>query len=233
MINISDLEFSYEGNSPILKIDSLKIENEEHCFLYGPSGSGKSTLLNLLSGILPVQSGSIEVANQKLETLSSSKRDRFRGENLGIIFQSFNLIPYLNVIDNLLLPSRLYHKRRYTEIKNIAEQYLKRFSLDQHANQQVTNLSVGQRQRVAAIRSFLTFPKLIIADEPTSSLDNKNTEIFMQMLFELVELIQEKESFRPTILFVSHDDRLQKYFNRSISLNDINQCTITEIKETH
>lgn len=233
MISISDLEFSYEGNSPILKIDSLKIENEEHCFLHGPSGSGKSTLLNLISGILPVQSGSIEVANHKLETLSSSKRDRFRGENLGIIFQSFNLIPYLNVLDNLLLPSRLYHKRRFTEIKAIAEQYLKQFSLDQNSDQLVTNLSVGQRQRVAAIRSFLTFPKLIIADEPTSSLDNKNTEIFMQMLFELVELIQDKESFRPTILFVSHDDRLEKYFNRSLSLSEINQYANTDAKEAN
>lgn len=213
---IENLEFAYSHKKPVLNIESFSLKKTESVFLYGPSGSGKSTLLNICSGIMTPQKGSVRVIGEEINKLSASKRDLFRGLNIGVIFQQFNLIDYLNILDNVLLPARLHPKQNYRQTREKALKLLDQMGLYELKDQEVSQLSIGQRQRVAAVRSFLLSPPLLIADEPTSSLDAKNTKSFMTALMNLAK---EEET---SILFVSHDDRLKSYFEKHVSLEEIN-----------
>ena len=220
-IQINNLEFSYGKKSHptpiVLNIKELKIENGEKVFLYGPSGFGKSTLLNILAGVLEVEKGSVEVLGKNLHSISQSARDHLRGEEVGYIFQIFNLIPYLNIKENITLPCLINKKRAEGIDYNLqADELIKILGLTEHAHKNVTDLSIGQQQRVAAARALIGNPKLIIADEPTSSLDEKNTNEFMELL------LSEWDKRKFTLVFVSHDTRLKSYFQKSISLPDIN-----------
>ena len=222
-IFIKDLKFSYGKNSSnkaplVLNIEELEILNGEKVFIYGPSGYGKSTLLNIMAGVLEVKTGEVQVLETDLHSVSQSSRDHLRGENVGYIFQIFNLIPYLNIKENIVLPC-LINKKRAAGIDFYAQadELIKTLGLTEHAEKNVTDLSIGQQQRVAAARALIGNPKLIIADEPTSSLDEKNTSEFMNLL------LSEWEKRRFTLVFVSHDSSLKKYFPRTISLPDINK----------
>lgn len=217
-LEIQELEFSYDSNKKNLIIPSFEIQKGETVFLYGPSGSGKTTLLNLCSGILTAQNGTLKVAGTELKTLPPSKRDLFRGKEIGVIFQQFNLIEYLSVIDNVLLPARLHPKKNYRETLDLANKLLNDLGLAEHKDKIVTKLSIGQRQRVAAARSFLMQPKFLIADEPTSSLYKENTKTFIEALLNVAKQHQT------AILFVSHDERLSQHFDRQVSLLDLNQA---------
>jgi putative ABC transport system ATP-binding protein len=222
-ILIKDLKFAYpskknESSPDILSIDRLEILSGEKVFLYGPSGHGKSTLLNLLAGVLEAKSGLIEVLGVDLKTISQSKRDHLRGENVGYIFQIFNLIPYLNIKENIILPCLINKKRgEGIDFYKQADELIANLGLIDHIDRNVTDLSIGQQQRVAACRALIGKPQLIIADEPTSSLDEKNTSDFMNLL------LNEWEKRQFTLVFVSHDSGLKKYFNKTISLSDINK----------
>jgi putative ABC transport system ATP-binding protein len=222
-IFIKDLKFSYEKNSSnktplVLNIEELEILSGEKVFIYGPSGYGKSTLLNIMAGVLETKNGQVQVLETDLHSVSQSSRDHLRGENVGYIFQIFNLIPYLNIKENIVLPC-LINKKRAAGIDFYAQadELIKTLGLTDHAEKNVTDLSIGQQQRVAAARALIGNPKLIIADEPTSSLDEKNTSEFMSLL------LSEWEKRRFTLVFVSHDSSLKKYFPRTISLPDINK----------
>lgn len=222
-ILLKDLKFSYKSKNKlptplVLNIDELVIETGEKVFLYGPSGFGKSTLLNILAGVLEVKSGNVEVLGNNLHSISQGARDHLRGENVGYIFQIFNLIPYLNIRENIVLPC-LINKKRGAGIDFYvqADELIETLGLTEHALKNVTDLSIGQQQRVAAARALIGNPKLIIADEPTSSLDEKNTTEFMNLL------LSEWEKRKFTLVFVSHDSGLKKYFPRTISLPDINK----------
>ena len=222
-IFIKDLKFSYGKNSSnktplVLNIEELEILNGEKVFIYGPSGYGKSTLLNIMAGVLEAKTGEVQVLETDLHSVSQSSRDHLRGENVGYIFQIFNLIPYLNIKENIVLPC-LINKNRAAGIDFYAQadELIKTLGLTEHAEKNVTDLSIGQQQRVAAARALIGNPKLIIADEPTSSLDEKNTTEFMNLL------LSEWEKRRFTLVFVSHDSSLKKYFPRTISLPDINK----------
>ncbi|RPJ77847.1 MAG: ABC transporter ATP-binding protein [Alphaproteobacteria bacterium] len=222
-IRIKDLKFSYQSQknnlSPlVLSIDELEIKTSEKVFLYGPSGYGKSTLLNILAGVLEVKSGNVEVLGKNLHDISQGARDHLRGENIGYIFQIFNLIPYLNIKENIVLPCLINKKRgEGIDFYAQADELIKTLGLVDHAQKNVTDLSIGQQQRVAAARALIGNPKLIIADEPTSSLDEKNTAEFMNLL------INEWEKRKFTLIFVSHDTRLKDYFPKTISLPEINK----------
>ena len=208
--------FSYnKTHKLVINIDQLDIEIGERVFLYGPSGHGKSTLLNLTAGVLKANSGEVTVLGQDLTKLTQSKRDHLRGEKIGYIFQIFNLIPYLTVKENIVLPC-LINKKRGENYDQQAEELIDSLGLRDHINKKVTDLSIGQQQRVAAARALIGNPEMIIADEPTSALDEKNTTEFMELLMS----VWEKKKF--TLLFVSHDERLKSYFSRSISLPEIN-----------
>jgi putative ABC transport system ATP-binding protein len=219
-IELKDVQFSYRAGKKILDIPTLEIERGERVFLFGPSGSGKTTLLGLLTGVLHNQQGSIQVLGRDLAKMSGHQRDAFRGSHLGYIFQLFNLIPYLSVLENITLPCRLHAERR-KRVKGSLEQealhIAKHLGIDGLLHENVVNLSVGQQQRVAAARSLMGTPEVIVADEPTSSLDFDHRERFIQLLFDCVA------EAHATLLFVSHDRSLMPMFSRALSLPEINR----------
>ena len=222
LIELHELEFYWSGQSEaVLSLDSLSVEKNQHCFIRGDSGSGKTTLLNLLCGIHVATKGSVAVLGQDLTAMDNQQRDRFRGEHLGVIFQQFNLLPFLSVQDNIVLTCGFSKNRRakVTDIKQEVERLLTALDLSPAmANKNVTELSVGQQQRVAVCRALIGSPELIIADEPTSALDLKNRDRFLQLLF------QEADKHGSTVVFVSHDQQIAHHFPRVIELSDYNQA---------
>lgn len=217
MIQISNLKFSYSGSAqPVLDIPEFQVRAGEKVFLFGPSGSGKTTFLEILAGILQPQSGVTKVAGQDLVGLTASEKDQFRAQHMGIIFQQFNLIPYLNIKENIDLPFLFNEKHKDEKLQ---EKLLARLGLTAMKEKLVTELSTGQQQRVAVVRALSTRPQLIIADEPTSALDYDHREKFLTLLFELCD---EQNA---TLIFVSHDRSIQQLFSRSQSLLDLNRAS--------
>jgi len=212
-IEIKNLKFAY-AHAGILDIPSLIVKTAEMVFLYGPSGSGKSTLLELIAGILKNQSGELNVCGKSLSQMSLTELDHFRAENIGYIFQSFNLIPYLSVLENIALPF-LFQKKSADQAE--LSELIKNLGLTAYINRPVSELSVGQQQRVAVARALIKKPKIILADEPTSALDYNHRENFLNVLFKLCRV------HKITVLFVSHDLTIEKLFDRSISLTEANQ----------
>ncbi|MEE2744925.1 MAG: ABC transporter ATP-binding protein [Bdellovibrionota bacterium] len=217
-LEFKNLKFSYEPSTPkdsVLDISSFQIMKGEKVFLYGPSGCGKSTLLNLVAGVLRPTDGSIRVLGHEFDRLPSSKKDRIRGEKIGYIFQSFNLIPYLSVKENILLP--LWMNKKKDSSEQGLSSILKSLNIEELQDSEVVNLSIGQQQRVAAARALVGDPHLVIADEPTSSLDKKNTLEFMELL------LKKWEEKKFTLLFVSHDETLAGFFEKKVSLEELNE----------
>lgn len=229
MIKVHDLRFTWK-TTPVIDISYLHIKANQHLFIKGPSGSGKSTLLNLFAGVISPQSGDISILGQDLKELSASKKDSFRADHIGFIFQQFNLIPYLNVIDNITLPCSFSKSRksraikRSGNLKSEAVRLLKALGLtgDDIFQRSVNELSVGQQQRVAAARAMFGSPEIIIADEPTSALDTEHRDAFIKTLFDECE----KENI--TLIFVSHDNALKKHFQHHINLPDINSIHLQQ-----
>ena len=230
VIEIADLRFAWKKKArPVLDIESLQINRGERVFLRGPSGSGKSTLLNLLAGVTTPQSGMLKVLGQDLKTLGSAQRDHFRAHHIGFIFQMFNLIPYLSVVENVTLPCRFSDKRRHKvlaqadSLEDEAIRLLDHLDMAQHdvLHSPVNELSVGQQQRVAAARALIGSPELVIADEPTSSLGADRRSAFIELLF------RECDSADATLIFVSHDNSLQAPFERTIEFQQLNHAAAT------
>ena len=223
LINLNQVQFSYsdESDAHVLKLQSWQVKVGESVLLIGSSGSGKSTLLNLLSGLLMPDSGQIWVAGQSLETLTERQRDRFRATQIGYVAQSFNLIPYLSAVDNIKL-TQYFAKNASEQDKDLAAKpLLSELNIaESQWNKPVNQLSVGQQQRVAIARAIVNKPKLLIADEPTSSLDQNNRDNFMSLLMSTAD------SYEMTLVFVSHDLSLNSYFERVDSMADINKVTV-------
>jgi putative ABC transport system ATP-binding protein len=226
MIKVENAYFRWNKNGPlILHIPKFRIRCGEQIFIKGPSGSGKTTLLNLLGGVSIPETGMISIMNTNMSTLGSAGRDAFRAEHIGYIFQMFNLIPYLTLIENVTLPCRFSVARRQrvlSQAKTLEEEakrILSGLGLDitTLASQSVSQLSIGQQQRVAAARSIIGSPELVIADEPTSSLDRDVRSSFLDLLF------REVRNAKTTLIFVSHDSSLESHFDRTVSLNELNQ----------
>ncbi|MBC3919313.1 ABC transporter ATP-binding protein [Undibacterium sp. CY18W] len=221
----SDVLFHWQARQPpCLHIADLRINRGESVFLYGPSGSGKSTLLSLAGGIITPQRGQITVLGTDLGALSGAARDRFRVDHAGFIFQQFNLIPYLSMLDNVLLPCRLSPRRRQRASEAhgnphaAAAALLHTLGLDAGLHQRtVTGLSIGQQQRVAAARALIGQPEIIIADEPTSALDADRQKDFIALI------LQQCASHGSSLLFVSHDHRLASHFTRELDLQSIKE----------
>lgn len=225
MIEIHDLRFAWSrGAADCIAIPALEIAAGSTVFLHGPSGTGKSTLLGLLAGVLLPQQGSVSVLGQPWQQLSSAGRDRFRADHVGYIFQQFNLLGYLSVLDNVLLPCRLskLRARRAAEdgdgsAKAQAERLLGHMGLSPGLwHRPASQLSVGQQQRVAAARALIGRPELVIADEPTSALDAGLRDGFMALL------LRECQAAGSTLVFVSHDERLAQRFGQRLALASIN-----------
>ena len=199
-------------------IPKLEIGRGEKVLLLGESGSGKTTLLSLICGFLSPISGDIFLNEQKLNDLKANKKDQFRSDNIGIIFQQFNLLPYANVIDNITLPL-YFSKNRDSRVTNHRETALnlcRSLQLSESTiAMQANKLSVGQQQRVAVARALIGNPSLIIADEPTSSLDASTQKKFLDLMFSQIE------EHKSTLLMVSHDSSISNYFDRTINIKDI------------
>ena len=219
-INVQNLSFHYEDTHPILKLDSFEVKNQEKIFIYGPSGCGKSTLLGLIAGVFLPQQGTLEVFGLDFCSTSRSKRDEIRGKEIGYIFQTFNLIPYLSCLENILLPCKITPERKSKIIGSLEQEaalLAEHLNLTEVLHKKARQLSVGQQQRVAAARALIGNPQLVIADEPTSSLDGKNTNEFLELL------LRKWEEKKFTLVFVSHDERLANEFNCSVSLPEMNR----------
>lgn len=226
VVKLENVSFRWKpALPPTLEIPSLHIHAKEHLFIKGPSGCGKSTLLGLLTGINQAQQGEVSILGQDINQLSPRQRDKFRADHIGYIFQQFNLLPYLSVTDNVTLPCQFSSIRKQNvtqgnnELKATAETLLQRLKLPEALmNKPVTELSIGQQQRVAAARALMGQPQIIIADEPTSALDHDNREAFIELLLE------QANQANSTLIFVSHDPTLEKLFTRSIDLTAVNQA---------
>lgn len=228
VIQIDNLTFCWQADAPpVLDIETLGVERGEHLFIAGPSGSGKSTLLSLLAGVTTPTTGSVAVLDTPLQDLGQAQRDHFRANHLGYIFQMFNLIPYLSVIENVVLPCRFSHSRkaravaRSGSLRDEAMRLLGDLDMADAGllDRPVNRLSVGQQQRVAAARSLIGSPEIIIADEPTSSLDASRRSAFVELLFE------ECRASDTTLILVSHDQALAGLFSRAIDLAELNRAT--------
>ncbi len=230
-IEINDLIFRWKRDgATVLSLDAIRIARGEQVFISGPSGSGKSTLLSLLAGVTTAEQGSLQVLGNRLERLGGVERDHFRANHIGYIFQMFNLIPYLSMVDNVTLPCRFSRQRRDKAVKRSGTPEHEALRLLDHLDmahdellgRPVTTLSVGQQQRVAAARALMGSPEIVIADEPTSSLDANRREAFVQLLFK------ECGESGATLVFVSHDESLEPLFDRRIPLKEANRAAHRE-----
>lgn len=223
IIELSNVKYYWnKHSSATIDIDTLEVPHGEHLFIKGPSGCGKSTLLGLLTGINQAQEGEVRLLDTELGSISASRRDRFRADHIGYIFQQFNLLPYLSVIDNVLLPCQFSTERRKrtpTPEKDHAASLLSSLQLSEELfSKSVIELSIGQQQRVAAARALIGAPEIIIADEPTSALDHENRKVFIELLME------QANKFHSTLVFVSHDPTLEDMFSHTVNLPTINKA---------
>ena len=223
VITIKNLSFSWPNQAkPTLDIQEFSVGYQQSLFIEGPSGSGKTSLLNLMGAVTTPDAGVIELLGQNLNTLKNSARDKFRADHIGFIFQQFNLVPYLSMIENVTLPCFFSKSRKSNagDLHREAIRLLSHLGLDDPHLQakSVTELSVGQQQRVAAARAVIGKPEIIIADEPTSALDADSREVFIELLFKECALSSS------TLIFVSHDHSLKHMFDESIHISDINRA---------
>jgi len=226
VIDIEGLTFAWKQGPQILDIPAFRLDAGERVFLRGPSGSGKSTLLGLIAGVLAPQVGTIRVLGEDMAALSPPRRDHLRADHVGVIFQMFNLVPYLSVTGNVLLPLRFSPARRRaagSDAAGEARRLLTRLGLEDEEllKRRVSDLSVGQQQRVAAARALIGAPELVIADEPTSALDTDARDRFIALLSE------EVTRSGASLLFVSHDARLAPLFTRAVDLAAINRAGVS------
>jgi putative ABC transport system ATP-binding protein len=224
-IKVQNLKHSYLERGLVLNIPEFQLHRAETVFLYGPSGSGKTTLLSLLTGIMAIQAGHVELFGQPMERLGARARDILRASHIGYIFQVFNLLPFLSVRENILLPLRMSSQRRErlggsVSADDEAARLATALSIGHLLNAKAGELSIGQQQRVAAARALIGAPDLIIADEPTSALDSEMRESFLRVLFE------QAQRQKSAVLFVSHDRSLSPLFDRTVALSEINSVQL-------
>ncbi len=222
VINLKDLTYRWKSQSKnTLEIAELSVSKGEHVFLRGESGSGKTTLLNLLAGIIAPEAGEMQLLEQPIHAMKPSQRDRFRADHMGVIFQQFNLLPYLSTLENVMLPCHFssLRKQRAGDLKEQSIALLEHLKLDAELRKKpVTELSVGQQQRVAVARALIGQPEIILADEPTSALDTRTRDSFLKLLFD------QADAQNSTVVFVSHDPYIAELFPRVIELSEANQA---------
>ena len=224
-IRLGDVAFAYGARAPVLALEEVIVAPGERVFIEGPSGSGKSTLLSLVGGVAAPTRGVVEVLGEEVSALPASARDRFRADHMGFVFQMFNLLPYLSVQDNVLLPCRFSAARAgraadgrgRAGLVDEAARLLARLGLGAgFLPRSAASLSIGQQQRVAAARALIGRPALIVADEPTSALDADNRARFARLL------VDECAAANATVLFASHDPANAALFDRRLSMRELN-----------
>ena len=233
-VEVDGIRFAWKpGQRDVVDIECFQVSAGERVFIEGPSGSGKSTLFSLLGGVVSPRKGTVRILQTNLSRMPAHRRDLFRADHIGFVFQMFNLVPYLSMLDNVTLPCRFSLLRR-KRVRSRAEspeaearRLLDRLGLDQHElhGRPVTDLSIGQQQRVAIARALIGAPELIMADEPTSSLDEGTRERFLEVL------TAQCDEMGASLLFASHDMRLSSMFDRRVSLIELNRAAPGRPKE--
>lgn len=227
-ISLNNLSFTWPGAAaPVLRHVTLHINAGERILLRGPSGAGKSTVLSAISGVVDVPVGAVEVAGKDVGALAARKRDRFRADHMGLIFQVFNLLPWLSARDNILMPCCFSPRRRsrLTAPPDVeADRLMDALGLDVATvgPAKASALSVGQQQRVAAARALIGSPEVILADEPTSALDPEAKDQFMRLLS------QQAQDSGAALLVVSHDPGLERHFDRTLEFAQVNASETTQ-----
>ena len=215
MIDIRTLGFAYPGSDFSLHIPEFRVSKQERVAVIGPSGSGKTTLLNLVAGILIPEQGSVRCGGSEVSAMGDAARRDFRITRIGFVFQDFELLDYLNVLDNVLHPYRITKALKLTkEVRGRAGDLLQQMGLGDKLTRGVERLSQGEKQRVAICRALLPSPQLVLADEATGNLDPRNKGYILDLLFDVV---QAHES---TLLAVTHDHELLPRFDRTVDFND-------------
>ena len=224
-ISIKNLEYTWRGaNSPIVQIPEFQVATGESVFLRGASGSGKSTLLGLMAGTLAAPPNSVNILGTDLASLSARKRDRFRAEHIGMVFQQFNLIPFMTVLGNIRLAARFAKGANADQdTEQRAAQLIESLQLPpDYLHRRADRLSVGQQQRVAIARAFINKPEIILADEPTSALDADAKDHFVRLLLSI------RDTTGCAVVFASHDNSLADFFETRVALADINKAQLGE-----
>jgi ABC-type lipoprotein export system ATPase subunit len=218
MIEVSDLRFTYSGSDFALHIDQLAVQSGETVAVVGPSGSGKTTLLNLIAGVAVADRGELRVDGRPLSSLGDPTRRAFRIKNIGMVFQNFELLEYLSVLDNILLPLRIGAGLRVTpDFRRRAKDLANELGIGDKLRRYPAQLSQGERQRVAVSRALLLRPPLVLADEPTGNLDPSNKEVVLDLLIDYVT------ASNATLLTVTHDRELLSRFQRVLDFSELNQ----------
>ena len=218
LISIKNLKYKIGQNINFsLNIKNFKLNKSDSILIYGESGLGKSTFLNLLSGTISPQNGTIDILGTNISNTSSSIKDKIRGDHFGIVFQTFNLLPYISVKNNILLgkaySSIKQSKSNNDEIKELMDKLS--LNYEDLINRKAYELSIGQQQRVAVARALIGKPEIILADEPTSALDKSNQKEFINLLFKSID---ENEQ---GLIMVSHEHKLSNKFKKVKNITDI------------
>ena len=214
IISLQNVSLTLKGNAGnvnIIKNISLKIDQGESIGLIGPSGSGKSSLLMLAGGLERASSGEIEILGQVITEMSEDKLSRLRRNNVGVVFQSFHLIPTLTALENVATPLEISFSKNPNKHAIMA---LDRVGLSHRADHYPSQLSGGEQQRVALARAYVSNPKILLADEPTGNLDEENTKAIVDLLFEI------KNENDTTLFLVTHSRELAKKCDRIIKIRD-------------
>lgn len=239
VIRVEDLYKIYRvGESKVRALNgvSFTIEKGEFCAIVGTSGSGKSTLLNMLAGLEKPTKGKIVIAGEHMENKNENQLVKFRREHIGFIFQSFNLLPTMNALENVAMPLTFQGMDKEIRLKK-ADQVLKLVGLSKHRKHKPTQMSGGQQQRVGIARALVVEPEIIFADEPTGNLDSKTSAEVMTLM---KKIIREKNQ---TLVMVTHDDHLASFADRIFRISDgkiisiengreANTTSVTEVAES-
>ena len=208
MIQTLNLTYSYNDGKPF-SFPNVDLKPGEHSIILGPSGIGKTTLLYLMAGLLQPTKGTVSISGTELNSLARNEIDKFRGENIGLIFQQYHFIKSLNVSDNLRL-RQSYPKNSNDKTRRL--ELAERLGLTEYLNKKVITLSQGQQQRLSIALGLIHRPKLILADEPTSNLDDKNCDKVIELLKE------EAEICNSSLVIITHDHRVKSHFQNQIIL---------------
>lgn len=214
ILNLKDVRKTYnQGTEKINAVDGvdLTVQRGDFISIIGDSGSGKTTLLNIIGAIDDQTSGQVLIDNIELKNLNEEERTVFRRKNIGFIFQNYNLIPILNVRENIIMPLNLDDRETDESYFN---EIVELFEIKDKLNSFPNELSGGQQQRVAIARALISNPKIILADEPTGNLDNRNSEKIMNLFAQM------NKRFNQTIIMITHNLELTKYSNRVIKISD-------------
>jgi putative ABC transport system ATP-binding protein len=216
MISVAEIVFRYSDSGFQLTIPSLTIEKGEQVAVVGPSGTGKTTLINLLAGILMPESGNISIDDVTLSDFAAEDRQDFRILKMGLIFQEFELLDYLSVLDNVLLPYRINPILQLHEsVIARARVLIEDVGLADKLSRKPSRLSQGERQRVAVCRALLTEPDMLLGDEPTGNLDPKNRDHIMDILFDY------SQTRKAPLIVVTHDSELIGRFGRTVDIQEM------------